>query len=121
MDYIAQGASPTVANDAEKRRSPRKPMRQRVTIGTAVHGIVQGHSRDISAGGLSVMLPVALATNTLCAVRFELMIDGRLVRFSGTGKVAHCSCSGMDGFRVGMQFQLDDPKLMSPLNRFLSI
>lgn len=121
MDYIAKGLLPALANDAEKRRTPRKPMRQRVTIGTAGHGIVQGQTIDISVGGLSVMLPVALPTSTPCAVRFELMIDGRLVRFAGSGKVIHCSLAGMNGFRVGMKFQVDDPKLSPALARFLSI
>jgi PilZ domain len=121
MDYLAQGSSPPMPIDLEKRRSPRKPMRQRVMIGTVGHGIFQGQTLDISAGGLSVMIPFALATRTVCAVRFELMVDGRLVCFFGNGKVAHCSCAGMEGFRVGMQFQVDDPKLLPSLNKFLAM
>jgi len=121
MDYLAQGSSQPMLTDLEKRKSPRKPLRQRVTLGTAEHGIFQGKTLDISVGGLSVMIPVSLATRTVCVVRFELMVDGRLVRFIGNGKVAHCSCAGMDGFRVGMQFQVDDPKLLPSLSRFLAM
>jgi hypothetical protein len=95
-------------------------MRQRITLGTTTHGIVQGHTRDISAGGLSVMIPVGIALNAVCVVHFELMVDGRLVRFSGTGKVIHSSLAGMEGFRVGMKLQLNDAKLLMALERFMA-
>jgi PilZ domain len=121
MDYSAKYYVPQPTTGADQRRSPRKPMRQKISLGTANHGIVQGHTRDISASGLSVMIPVALATNAVCAVRFELMVDGRLIRFSGHGKIVHCSCAGMDGFRVGMQLQLDDPRLLPLLEKFMSV
>jgi hypothetical protein len=121
MDYLAQGSSQPIVTDLEKRKSPRKPLRQRITIGTVEHGILQGQTLDISVGGLSVMSPISMATRTLCVVRFELLVDGRLVRFFGNGKVANCCCAGMDGFRIGMQFQVDDPKLLPSLNRFLAM
>jgi hypothetical protein len=121
MDYFAQGSAPKIASGADKRIAPRKPMRQKIVLGTAEHGIVQGQTRDISASGLSVMSPVALANNTVCAVRFELMVDGRLVRFSGHGKTVHCSLAGMEGFRVGMRLQIDDAKLLMSLDKFISM
>lgn len=118
MDYSAQYYAPPVTTGADQRRSPRKPMRQRISLGTAKHGIVQGQTRDISASGLSVMVPVALANLTVCAVHFDLIVDNRLIRFSGHGKIVHCSCAGMEGFRIGMQLQLD-AQLLTSLEKFM--
>jgi len=95
-------------------------MRQRVSLGTPEHGIIQGQTRDVSAGGVSVITPVALRINTVCAVRFDLLVDGRLVRFSGHGKVMHCSLAGMEGFRLGMQLKIDDAKQTAALAMFMS-
>jgi PilZ domain len=121
MDYSAQGSAPVITAAVDNRKSPRKPMRQRITLGTTSHGIVQGHTRDISAGGLSVMIPISLTINAVCVVHFELMVDGRLVHFSGSAKIVHCALSGMDGFRVGMKLHLNDAKLVTALERFISM
>jgi hypothetical protein len=121
MYYSAQGSAPLPSTGADKRRSPRKAIRQRISLGTAKQGIVQGQTRDVSASGLSAMMPSALPNGALCAVRFDLIVDNKVMRFSGHGKIVHCSCAGMEGFRVGMQLQLDDPKLTNALNKFISM
>jgi hypothetical protein len=119
MDFYTTASSVTVATGAEQRKSPRKPLKRSVSVGTHAQGIVRGHTCDISMGGLSVMIPVALAVDTLCAIRFDLFIDGNLVRISGAGKVAYCSCSGLDGFRIGLRFMPQDAKSQTQLNTFL--
>lgn len=119
MDYYTQASPHHLLQDTEQRRSPRKPVRQKVSIGSTGHGIIRGHTIDISVGGLSIMIPMALPLDSLCAVRFDLFVEGSLVRFAGTGQVAHCSCVGMQGFRIGMKFKLQDPNLQSHLNTFL--
>ena len=121
MDYSAQGIAPLLESGADQRRNPRKPLRLKVSLGTARNGIVQGQTRDISQDGLSVIIPVSLANNMVCAVRFEVLVDGQVVRFSGHGKVIHCSLAGMEGFRIGMKLHLDDAKMQASLEKFMSL
>ncbi len=120
MDHFIQPSDPTPSVEGERRRNPRKSLRQRVTIGTAAHGILQGHTVDFSVGGLSVFLSVPLDVNTHCSVHFNLLICGSTVHMVGAGKVINCTCSGLDGFRVGMKFMLQDAKLQQLLEKFIS-
>ena len=118
MDYLAQTSPQALLGGAERRKSPRKTCRRPATVGTAAQGIIRGDTCDISVGGLSVMLPIALAVGTQCAVRFELFIDGVLVRVAGEGCVMNCSCSGLNGFRIGMNFKVPDAKVQTLLSVF---
>jgi PilZ domain len=120
MDCYPQASPRHLLNTVEQRKSARKKIRRQVIIDIADHGIIRGSTVDISVGGLSVMIPVALAANSRCSVRFELLIDGALVRFAGIGQVANCSCVGMQGFRIGMKFEVKEPKLLSVLTAFVS-
>lgn len=120
MDYYTQTSPLHLLQNTEQRKRPRKPMRRQVSVGDTYRGIVRGHTLDMSEDGLSVMLPVALAVNSSCAVRFELFVDGNLVRVAGAGKIVHCSCVGMEGFRVGMRFNVQDPHVQPLLSEFLT-
>lgn len=120
MDYYSQATAHYLLTGAEQRKSPRKPLRREVSIGNTCHGIVRGHTLDISKGGLSVMVPMALAINSSCAIRFELFVDGTLLRVAGNGRVVNCSCAGMEGFRVGMKLKVQDPHLQMLLDDFIA-
>lgn len=120
MDYFSPATPNTLLARVDPRKNPRKPLKRSVSVGTTEHGIVRGYAYDISVGGLSVMIPVALAVDSLCAIRFDLFIDGNLVRISGTGTVAYSCCCGVDGFRSGLKFKPQDSTLQSVLEAFVA-
>lgn len=107
----------TQLSDREQRRFPRKIFRQQASLGLPGAGIVQGYTLDISAQGLSVLIPIALKVGEVCSVRFNILINGQTTRVSGVGKVANCSCAG-DGFRIGMHFKAQDPAIQQALIMF---
>ncbi len=80
---------------------------------------MQGYTVDISAYGLSVLIPLALKVGEVCAVRFNVLIHGQTVRVAGMGKVMNCSCVG-EGFRIGMQFKAQDPAVHDALTEFIA-
>lgn len=110
----------TQLSDRDQRRHPRKMFRQQVSMGIPGQGIIQGYTLDISAHGLSVLIPTPMKVGEACSVRFNILINGQTVRVSGAGKVANCSCAG-DGFRVGMHFKAQDPAIQQALIVFTTM
>jgi len=120
MDYYTQPLSRTLLNSgADRRSSQRKRLQRRVSLGLTKGAIVQGHTVEISLGGLGVMIPTALAIGEVCAVRFDMLINGESVRIAGIGKVVNCSCSGLDGFRIGMKFTARDPHISQAIDEYV--
>lgn len=121
MDYYTTQASPHAftSSEAERRASPRKRLQCRVTIGLGAGKIVQGYTTEISIGGLGILIPTALSVGELCGIRFDLMVNGEAFKILGTAKVANCSCSGLDGFRVGMQLTVRDPRALQAVTEYL--
>jgi len=80
--------------------------------------ILRGYTIDISAQGLSVLIPRKLNIGEACAVRFSMLINGQIMRVAGMGSIANCSCAG-DGFRIGMLFVASDPIVQQALADFV--
>ena len=120
MNFYSKSLPYTSLSEAGQRRGARKLVRQRVSIGTIEQAIIQGHTIDVSAHGLSVLLPVALAIGEHCAVHFDLQTDGESVRIAGVGKVVNCTCSGLNGFRIGMIFKAHDAAVQRILTHYVT-
>jgi len=103
--------------DQDQRRFPRKLFRHQVSIGLPDGLIIQGYTIDISAQGLSVLIPRKLNVGAVCAVRFGILIKGQTLRVSGAGRIANCSCAG-EGFRIGLHFKAQDPAVQQALTEF---
>jgi len=65
-------------------------------------------TKDISLGGVCVIVPEQVATGRACMVMFEAPFNGKVVRVTGVAKVIYSILSGTEGFRTGLQFvQID--------------
>lgn len=64
---------------------------------------------DVSTGGLSLIVPEALAIGQACAISFD--VPGKLSkqRTLIRGTVASCIAKGADGYRVGVHYVESDP------------
>src|SRR6185369_7701155 len=99
MNFYKQCSPYTQLADHEQRRHARKLFRQQLSLGVTGHSIMPGYTIDISAYGLSVLIPRALKVGEVCSVRFKVVIRGQTVTVAGAGKVMNCSCAG-EGFRI---------------------
>ena len=119
MNFYKQTSPYTQLADHEQRRHPRKLFRQQLSLGVPGHSIMPGYTIDISAYGLSVLIPRALKVGEICSLRFGVLIRGQTVKVSGVGRVMNCSCAG-EGFRVGLQFKAQDPAVHTALAEFIA-
>lgn len=120
MDYYtSQPLRPMLAPIGnERRHSARKRLQRRVSIGLNRGVILQGHTIEISVGGVAVMLSQPLKIGEKCAVRFDLLADGVSTKVAGIGQVANCVCSG-ENFRVGLQLQVQDTDAVSVIAAYI--
>ena len=117
MNLYKQTAPYTQLSELDQRRYPRRLFRQQISMGVPGQAILQGYTLDISAQGLSVLIPIPLKVGEVCSVRFNIMINGQTMRVAGTGKVINCSCAG-EGFRIGLHFKAQDPAVQQALIKF---
>ena len=90
--------------DSEVRSFPRKLLRCNAVV--VVEGLapMRSKTKDVSLGGVCVILPEPLPIGTKCMVAFEASLHGRMVQVKATAKVAYSVLSGVEGFRTGVQF-----------------
>ena len=124
MDYIntkalVQDLQTGAHHALNRRRTKRHPLRTRALVGVPGKSAIRGYIVDISAGGLSVSLPVATGIGTECMMFFTVVVEGQVIAVSGRGKVVNCTCTSSDGFRIGMRFQAQDPQAQDALNKLL--
>jgi len=119
MNLFKKTSPYTQLSDHEQRRFPRKLFRHQVSIGLPDGAIIQGYTIDISAHGLSVLIPRKLSVGDVCAVRFSILINGQIMRVAGAGRAVNCSCAG-EGFRIGMMFSAQDQAVQQALGDFVA-
>jgi len=91
--------------DEEKRRNPRRPLRVLAMVQTTRHGTFKVETIDISLGGLCVHSPNQMAGGEACVVYFSIPVSGVRRDIRAVAKVAYSTCSGLDGFKVGLEFK----------------
>ena len=119
MNLYKKTSPYTQLPDTQQRKFPRKLFRHQVSIGLPDGAIIQGYTIDVSAQGLSVLIPLKMNVGDVCAVRFGIMINGQIMRVAGAGRVANCSCAG-EGFRIGMLFSAQDESVQQALADFVA-
>ena len=77
-----------------------------------------GRTSDVNEGGVSINLPGPLAVGKAVQLRFDLLVEGRLVPINSRATVQYCILSGGD-FKVGFQFRNLEMGAMTALSRFL--
>lgn len=79
---------------------------------------VLGRTSDIGANGVSIAVQHSMQAGQSGQVKFDLLVEGRLVPVQAHARVMYCIFSG-DEFKVGFQFLNLDLNAMSQLTRFL--
>lgn len=79
---------------------------------------MMGRTGDINAGGVSINLPGPLPAGQIVHMRFDLLVEGRVVPIKTRARVQHCILSG-DDFKIGFQFQNLDTAAAAALTRFM--
>lgn len=75
-------------------------------------------SSDVGANGISVGVPDPLTPGQAAQLRFDLLVDGRLITITAHAKVSHCIFSHGE-FKVGFQFQHLDLTSVTALARYM--
>jgi hypothetical protein len=89
----------------ERRQSRRRPLRSRALL--VVQGSlrqVHGRTAELSLGGLSLLVPTAVAIDSTCALGFAAQVNGELRKVSVVGRVRNCVCVADAEFRIGLEF-----------------
>lgn len=70
---------------------------------------VDGKAIQVSATGISLVLPRSVREGEIGLVRVNAFINGNPLRLQARGSVVCCACIGMEGFRISLRFKdLDD-------------
>jgi len=95
--------------DAERRASHRKFFTVQAKVTVPGVQTLNGHTIDLSTGGIGVTVPFALQPGQDCELDLELEACGTTCAFHIGARVCYCVPRGREQFRAGMQFtQLDE-------------
>ena len=79
---------------------------------------VLGRTTDISANGVSVTLAQPVGIGQTAQMRFDLLVEGKLVPIHSKARTQYCILSNGE-FKVGLQFLNMELNTMTALSRFL--
>lgn len=79
---------------------------------------VLGRTTDISANGVSVTLEQPVGIGQTAQMRFDLLVEGKLVPIHSKARTQYCILSNGE-FKVGLQFLNMELGTMTALSRFL--
>lgn len=100
----------------EVPRVTRYPVHGRVQVAVSSQHIVSGYTRDISTGGVCVLLQDQIPVNGVYAIRFEMLIKGKMHVITAQAKSIYGVFASGGGFRVGLAFKGDDPHRTELIN-----
>ncbi len=87
----------------EHRKSSRKIFRVPTMVSMASGQTYLARSYDLGIGGMCVITPVQLETDSHCTVGFDVPLAGKDRRISAPGRIVYCiPCA--EGFKTGLQF-----------------
>lgn len=89
---------------SDTRNFTRKPVRGQSLLIHPNGERYRGRIKDLSLGGVCVLLPEQVAVGLDCKVALETVHNGQVVHLVASAKVVYCILSGTDGFRTGLQF-----------------
>jgi len=93
----------------ERRATSRKLFHRRITVVLSNGATLNGHTIDLTAGGLRAAILEPIGTPQECTFELALLLDGKQRVLKGRGRILSCVCTGMIGFSVGIQFvKLDE-------------
>lgn len=100
----------------EVPRVTRYPLHGRVQVAVSGQHIVSGYTRDISVGGICVLLQDQIPVNVVYPIRFEMLIKGKVHVITAQAKSIYGVFASGGGFRVGLAFKGEDPNRSELIN-----
>lgn len=79
---------------------------------------VLGRTSDVSADGVSVNVAQPVAIGQGAQLRFDLLVDGKVVPIHAKARTQYCILSNGE-FKVGLQFLNLELAAMTALSRYL--
>ena len=106
VTFVEVNLTPAARRGKESRLAVRKKLvHGRVNVSMPRGLSTFGKLVDISLHGVGVMLNAPIASNTVCSVECQLLLNGNLVFLSVRATSVHCVLVSHKGFRVGLQFE----------------
>ena len=100
--------------EKQKRVEERKVLRCTAKIVLKNAPPLKGRTLDISASGISVMVPDPMKAGDPCIIAFDTTVQGKNMSVNVAARAVYCICVGTAGFRIGFQFiQTDEPTVRS--------
>lgn len=93
----------------EVQRPIRYPIRGRAQVALPNQTVFSGHTLDISLGGVCILLDDQIPLNVLFPIRFEMTVNGKVEVITTRARSVYGVFASHGGFRVGFQFNDDDP------------
>ena len=85
-------------------------MHGRVQVALPNQSVLSGHTLDISVDGVCILLDDQIPQGVSYPIRFEIIVHGKVDVFTALARVVYGVFASHGGFRVGFQFNEDDPK-----------
>ena len=92
------------ATPPDRRNASRRVLSCRVALTLSNKEVLYGFSVDISKTGIGVNVPRKLDDGRECEVSLSFFANGKTHKLTALGQTLSCVCTGMDGFRVSVQF-----------------
>lgn len=106
---------------ASQRATPNVVFQRRGKLTVLEHGwTIPVKTLDVSANGIGLLSPEPIRPTLSCALQVSTLHQGIAQDLSLKGMVAYCILSGLQGFRVGIQYTEVDPASKSFIARLIS-
>lgn len=102
----------------DQRKSARKILKVKALVAMEGQGPVPARTSDIGSNGVSITMANPLQAGQSGQLKFDLLVEGKLVPVQARARVMYCIFSGGE-FKVGFQFLNLDLNAVSQLARFL--
>jgi hypothetical protein len=110
-------SNPSLPDDRNRRATPRKMLRQPVTVAYgATTAVVR--TWDLGRDGMCLLSPRPIAPGTRCKLGFELPLAGSTLDVAVAAKVVYSSYSAAGEFKIGTVFVDLDEDTALTLGKF---
>lgn len=104
-----------------QRTAPRVVYHRKGQLVTGPHqNVVPIKTIDISTIGVGALVPFPLPERQTCTLRITALDQDNAQELILKGAIAYCILSGIQGFRIGIQFAELDPVTRSRIERIIS-
>lgn len=99
-----------VSHSQEKRLEHRRAWSRKARADVPGRGEMAVRTHDISEHGLSFFSDLPVPEGSTCSISARFYLHDAIQVLAVSGRVVHCWLSGLQGYRIGIEFRhLDEP------------